>query len=143
MTAKQRYAARGHMTAATVKELVRERDRDSCVECGMSAVVHLLQYGRQLEVHRIVPGSLYTVAGCVTLCSACHDGKPHRANGEPDLEIVNNTPPRQFRLSEETMAELQFIAEHHAAETGVPQSRADAVRIAARKEVDRIRKKKP
>lgn len=52
-----------------------------------------------------------------------------------------NTPPRQFRLAEETMDELQFIADHYTTETGVTHSRADAIRASARKEAERIRKR--
>lgn len=46
------------------------------------------------------------------------------------------TPPRQFRLGAETLADLDAIAAHYGA-----ASRTDAVRIAARREADRIRKK--
>jgi hypothetical protein len=28
--------------------------------------------GRRLDVHRLTPGSPYSVEGCVTLCRACH-----------------------------------------------------------------------
>jgi hypothetical protein len=63
-------------TPDTVKPLVRERDGFRCVECGLSNDEHRAQTGRQLDVHRLVPGSEYTVAGCVTLCRACHGPKP-------------------------------------------------------------------
>lgn len=80
------YAARGGMTAESVKRLVRERDGNCCKECGLHNAVHLMRYGRQLEVHRVVPGSLYTLDGCVTLCEECHLGKPKRAPGQKDEE---------------------------------------------------------
>ena len=34
------------------------------------------------DVHRIDPGSAYTVDGCVTLCRVCHGDKPKSRNGE-------------------------------------------------------------
>jgi hypothetical protein len=44
----------------------------------------------------------------------------------------NETIPRQFRLGQETLEELDRIAEHIKQDTGVPASRADAIRYAAR-----------
>lgn len=85
------YAARGGMTAVRVKELVRARDGDQCTRCGMVAVVHMMRWGRALEVHRVVPGSVYTVAGCVTLCKDCHEEMPARQPGEPDAETEGIT----------------------------------------------------
>lgn len=64
-----------------VKASVRERDEHRCTECGMSAEEHASTYGRDLEVHRLVPGSEYTVDGCVTLCIPCHGPKPRRPFG--------------------------------------------------------------
>jgi hypothetical protein len=45
---------------------------------------HLARYGRVLDVHRITPGSPYTVDGCLTLCRCCHAQCPKRRPGEPD-----------------------------------------------------------
>jgi hypothetical protein len=59
-----------------VKAAVRERDNHCCAECGLTADEHYERYGQGLAVHRVVPGSAYTVQGCVTLCRACHKGKP-------------------------------------------------------------------
>jgi hypothetical protein len=50
------------------------------------------------------------------------------------------TPPRQFRLGEGTLADLDLIAAFHTKERGKKQSRADAIRIAAAREADRIRR---
>jgi|GEM_PF-6423018 len=50
------------------------------------------------------------------------------------------TVPRQFRLGDDTLADLDLIAEHYTAETGIEHSRTDAVRLAARREADRIRR---
>jgi hypothetical protein len=52
------------------------------------------------------------------------------------------TPPRQFRLGEDTLADLDLIAEHYTTERRKRQSRADAVRIAAQILADRIRKQR-
>lgn len=51
------------------------------------------------------------------------------------------TTPRQFRLSEATLEELDRIAAHIEAETGVTASRADAIRFAARDVSNRMEKK--
>jgi hypothetical protein len=52
------------------------------------------------------------------------------------------TRPVQFRLAGETLAALDEIAAYHTAETGVNFTRADAVRLAAKREADRIRRAK-
>jgi hypothetical protein len=52
------------------------------------------------------------------------------------------TRPAQFRLGPETRAALDLIAAHHTAVTGVNHTRTDAVRLAAKREADRIRKAK-
>ncbi len=51
------------------------------------------------------------------------------------------TKPRQFRLSDETLAELDLIAADRTAETGVDHTRTDAIRYAAKREADRIRRR--
>ena len=107
-----RYAARGGMTAVRVKELVRERDGDRCAHCGMVAVVHMMRWGRALEVHRIVPGSIYTVAGCVTLCKDCHEEMPTRQRGEPDAETEGITVriPIKYKPLLQRMAKEQGVS---------------------------------
>jgi hypothetical protein len=55
-----------------IKALVRERDGYCCTRCGLTDEQSRQRYGRTLDVHRVVPGSPYTVAGAVTLCQGCH-----------------------------------------------------------------------
>lgn len=67
------------MTEQKVKDAVRARDGYRCVECGMTQRQHLAERGRQLEVHRLVPGAPYSVEGTVTLCKPCHAKKKPRS----------------------------------------------------------------
>lgn len=60
-----------------VKAAVRLRDGMRCIDCDLTNEQHVEQYGRQLEVHRVSPGSPYTLDGCVTVCRPCHR-KRHR-----------------------------------------------------------------
>jgi hypothetical protein len=69
------------MTELEIKAIVRFRDGYRCVECGMTAQANYERWGRNLEVHRLVPGSAYTVEGAVALCSPCHHAKPKSAYG--------------------------------------------------------------
>lgn len=65
------------MTVAEIKKSVRARDGFRCTKCGMTNDAHREKFkGRQLDVHRVVPGSVYAVAGCVALCRHCHSTKP-------------------------------------------------------------------
>ncbi len=74
-----------------IKALVRHRDGYRCAECGMTAAKHIKRYGRNLDVHRLVPGSVYTVSGCVALCRKCHKKKPKSPKGaNPGRGWVNN-----------------------------------------------------
>lgn len=47
-----------------------------CTECGTSNDDHIAFTGRALDVHRLNPGSPYSVEGCVSLCRSCHGPKP-------------------------------------------------------------------
>lgn len=67
-----------------VKRAVRERDGFCCTSCGVTNDESRDRFGRGLDVHRRVPGSLYTVDGCVTLCTSCHGPQPRRESGQPD-----------------------------------------------------------
>jgi len=64
------------MNVLQIKAAVRERDGYKCTECGMTNFEHVLLVGRSLEVHRLAPGSVYSIEGCVTLCQPCHSSKP-------------------------------------------------------------------
>jgi hypothetical protein len=69
------------LTVSEVKALVRYRDGYRCTDCGMTAREHVRLFGTTLEVHRIVPGSRYTLKGCVALCRLCHSKKPKSITG--------------------------------------------------------------
>lgn len=73
-----------------IKAAVRERDGHQCTKCGVTADEHLRRHGRGLDVHRTVPGSLYSLAGCVSLCLGCHAAEPGRKPGQPDLAGCNS-----------------------------------------------------
>lgn len=72
-----------------IKATIRRRDGLVCTQCGITNAAHIENTGRQLEVHRIVPGSLYTLEGCFTLCRECHVGKPKRQKNVKDLANPN------------------------------------------------------
>ena len=74
---------------ADVKALVRYRDGYRCTECGLTARKHHKRTKRTLDVHRLVPGSRYTVRGCVTLCRDCHSVAHGHGNGRPPRESVH------------------------------------------------------
>lgn len=63
------------MTEAEVKEAVRERDGFKCHDCGMTQEEHVGKTGRDLDVHRVIPGFDYVAYWCVTLCRSCHGKK--------------------------------------------------------------------
>ena len=68
-----------------VKSAVRARDGFCCTQCGMSNEEHKAHYGKSLHVHRLIPGSPYSVTpSCVTLCQVCHGPKPRRSSDVPD-----------------------------------------------------------
>lgn len=60
------------MTEAEAKVIVRERDGDRCRDCGRTDADFQNSKRSRLEVHRLVPGSVYTPEGCVLLCARCH-----------------------------------------------------------------------
>ena len=78
-----------------VKALVRRRDNYKCVDCGSEQ-----DEGRSLDVHRLKPGSRYTVRGCVTVCQKCHRQR-HKG-----LKVANRDfygKPVQLGFTEEEM----------------------------------------
>jgi hypothetical protein len=68
------------MTPAKVKTAVRARD-GKCVKCGITTEQHREEFGYNMDVHRVVPGSFYTIEGCVTLCRKCHGPEPRTPRG--------------------------------------------------------------
>jgi hypothetical protein len=81
------------------KKLVKERD-GRCVDCGSESL---------LEVHRLVPGSKYTVEGCVTLCEDCH-AKRHRLLRKQGGKMAKTTF-LVVRMTEEEKAMLSNKAD--------------------------------
>jgi hypothetical protein len=69
------------MSDESVKDAVRARDGYKCRDCGMTNDDHVEQTGKQLEVHRLIPGSYYNKGWCVTLCRECHGKKPRKLEG--------------------------------------------------------------
>jgi hypothetical protein len=99
------------MNVAAIKADVRRRDGHCCTQCGMTNAEHRLRYrGRSLDVHRVIPGSLYTVEGCVTLCRRCHGPQPRRRRGQPDLGRPGDSPIN-FRAPDDLAALLEDVAE--------------------------------
>jgi hypothetical protein len=73
-----------------IKAAVRFRDGLCCTECGMTQADHYKTYGTDLQVHRLVPGSPYSIEGSVTLCRSCHAGKgisKHGSRRAPDGRV--------------------------------------------------------
>lgn len=69
-----------------IKASVRARDGMCCTQCGLTNDQHKEKTGKQLDVHRVVPGSIYSVEPgvCATLCRTCHGPKPRRPHGQGD-----------------------------------------------------------
>jgi 5-methylcytosine-specific restriction endonuclease McrA len=75
-----------------VKARVRQRDGRRCTKCGITEREHVRRHNRGLHVHRIVPGSLYSLEGCVTLCISCHGPQPKRPPGTGDDIVIRAYP---------------------------------------------------
>ena len=88
-----------------IKALVRHRDGYVCTDCGKTLEEQLKTRNRNLEVHRVNPGSDYTIAGCVTLCFDCHLTKPTRP-----MPKLKYTPERIQQLRELAVSSLQQTA---------------------------------
>jgi len=69
------------LNVATVKALVRHRDGYRCRLCGVTARDHVRLTGRTLDVHRLQPGSRYTVRDCISVCKNCHYQLPKSPPG--------------------------------------------------------------
>jgi hypothetical protein len=84
-----------------IKAAVRARDGFACTKCGATNDAHKALTGRQLEVHRITPGSAYGAAPgvCVTLCRSCHGPEPKSPRG---------TYPKGIPFDSVVMYQLRF-----------------------------------
>lgn len=102
---RKRGAVTGPTYIARVKDAVRERDGHRCVECGMTHKQHVARYGKTLDVHREVPGSIYTIEGCVTLCRRCHGPKPKQARGTGEFVTI--------RLPTDIVRKIRILAAFH------------------------------
>jgi hypothetical protein len=76
--------------AAWIKSLIRERDGFRCTECGCTQAEHFERFGRDLDVHRITPGSPYSLdeGVCQTLCRVCHGPKPKSPRGSAGFRWI-------------------------------------------------------
>jgi len=90
-----------------LKAEVRRRDGFACAECGVPNHEHIAAHGRQLDVHRVAPGSEYSLAPgvCVTLCRRCHSKKPRLPHGS-----LPKRPGRLIALPEPLAAALEELA---------------------------------
>lgn len=79
------------MHPVTIKNRVRARDGHKCVKCGMTRAESLDRYGCNLDVHRVDPGSAYTIDGCITLCRECHGPEPKSPWGVSGSITINLT----------------------------------------------------
>lgn len=95
-----------------IKLKVRARDGYACTACGMTELAHLDLVGRTLEVHRVVPGSAYSLAGCVTLCRQCH------AN-EPKSPVGRHRPGFRVSVKLAVRPDIKAALESCARESGV------------------------
>lgn len=96
--------------AVKIKRAVRQRDGFRCTSCGITNAAYIAKCGRNLDVHRVVPGSRYSIEPgvCITTCRACHSRLPKRKKGEIDQV---NKPLLFMRISEKVHQALQaFIA---------------------------------
>lgn len=68
-------------TLLFLKQAIRERDGFRCQKCGISEK----ELGRGLDVHRIVPGSEYSLSRkkCISLCTSCHRKMERRVRRPP------------------------------------------------------------
>lgn len=99
------------MNVLQIKAAVRERDGLRCVKCGMTNFEHILTTGRQLDVHRVDPGSEYAVEGCITVCRACHGSEPKLPRGEGQRRIAEVTGwfPIKVTLRPRIAAQLEKL----------------------------------
>ncbi len=106
-----------------IKKAVRGRDGNRCVHCSLSGADYQRVTGKNLDVHRTVPGSPYTLEGCVTVCPRCHKRLPRSAPNGRDFQAVV--------ISRETHRRLKMIAAElqHPVLAGVSAILEDLVAI--------------
>lgn len=119
------------MNVLEIKAAVRERDGNKCVKCPMTNSQHLELYGRQLDVHRKVPGSAYSTAPgvCETRCRPCH----RRAHRKFRFVTLKSGVFAQIALPAETVR----LAKQLAVIIGVPMH--EYVDSLLRPELERLR----
>lgn len=79
-----------------LKDAIRDRDGNRCVDCSITIDAHIEWFGSTLAVHRLEPGSEYTMEGCVTVCRLCH-AKRHRGINSPRAIAKRLGPkPRRY-----------------------------------------------
>lgn len=108
-----RHWLRGGLSRREVKDAVRERDGYRCTACGKTEEDQRRTSRKNLEVHRLVPGSVYRVDKCVTLCIVCHGRVPKRPSGSIDIEyatISRLSSAVRRRVTEWMLREKQKIA---------------------------------
>jgi hypothetical protein len=93
------------MTELEIKATVRKRDGYQCRDCGRGVV--LGKYLKKLDVHRLVPGSPYTLDGCITFCRRCHKRRHGGRKPKPAVrlsilisdDLAQSIRLRAFKLS--------------------------------------------
>ena len=85
------------MTVVDIKAKVRERD-GKCVDCGITSDEHRRFCGEELSVHRLIPGSAYSVGGCETVCRACHNHRHIRISENSKNHAIMDCNGRHVRL---------------------------------------------
>lgn len=94
------------------RESVRVRFGRRCAACPVRDEDQKARTGRALSVHRVRPGSRYSIDGCVPLCQACHlraHAAARRHKGivlpvDADLKVVPLTLPGYGDLMDEREA---------------------------------------
>ncbi len=104
------------MNKEQIKKAVRKRD-GKCIRCGKTNDENISETGVSLDVHRRVPGSKYTVKGCVSLCRKCHS-ETH-SDGELIDEqtaetVMTDREPFTFRLNDLLREGLDKLATRNA-----------------------------
>lgn len=103
------------MTVLDIKDAVRCRDGYRCVDCGLLQPVHR----KTLDVHRVIPGSVYTLEGSVTLCRKCHKirhGKIKRSGKHRPPRYPSREKTRYVGISLELHQALQRYADSRSDE---------------------------